>query len=223
LIKKKETKGALSMHKACAFVFLAVFCMTPLMAQDRDAEEPSEEPPVGSEWVEFIPTLYSKGDQTVNISIGAIFPTLFVGADGVLENNFKPNIGGGGAIGYTYFLSPHWYLGGEVGWVFAFTLGENLFSLAPFGIRFGYQFIAWRFEFPVGIMIGGAGQKYLNDYDYLGLIVKPTAAVFFRATPSFSFGINAEWWWVPQWPEDGWEYRVDGNFVQLTLSMRYHF
>ncbi|MDR1399478.1 MAG: hypothetical protein LBJ41_06125 [Treponema sp.] len=211
------------MRKALAFVFLAVFCMTPLMAQNGDAEEPSEEPPIGSDWVEFVPTLYSRGDQTVNISVGAIFPTLFVGANGVLENNFKPKIGGGGAIGYTYFLSPHWYLGGEVGWVFAFTLGENVFSIAPFGLRFGYQFIAWRFEFPVGLMVGGAGQKYLNEEDYFGLIVKPTAAVFFRATPSFSFGINAEWWWVPQWPESGWYKRVDGHFVQLTLSMRYHF
>jgi hypothetical protein len=107
--------------------------------------------------------------------------------------------------------------------MFAFTLGRNVFSLVPFGVRAGYQFMAGRFEFPLGLMIGGAGQKYLNEEDYFGLIVKPTASVFFRATSDFSFGLNAQWWWVPQWPKDNWDKRVDGNFIELTLSVRYHF
>jgi hypothetical protein len=72
-------------------------------------------------------------------------------------------------------------------------------------------------------MIGGAAQKYLNEEDYFGLIVKPSASAFFRASSDFSFGLNAQWWWVPQWPKDNWDKRVDGNFIELTLSVRYHF
>jgi hypothetical protein len=211
------------MRKAFAFVFFAAFCMAPLMAQNLEEEEPSEEPPIGSDWVEFMPTLYSRGDQTLGISVGVIFPAFFVGANGVIDNNFDPKVGGTGSIAYTYFLSSHWYVGGEVGGMFAFTLGRNVFSLVPFGVRAGYQFMAGRFEFPLGLMIGGAGQKYLSEEDYFGLIVKPSASVFFRASSDFSFGLNAQWWWVPQWPKDNWDKRTDGNFIELTLSVRYHF
>jgi hypothetical protein len=125
-----------------------------------------------------------------------------------------------GSLAFNYFLGPHLFLGGELGGMFAGTRGENMLYIVPFGIRVGYQFILKRFEFPLTLMVGGAPQKYL-DKGYFGLIVKPGAAGFFRFNPDWSFGLNANWWMVPEWPKNG--KNVLGNFLEITLSARYHF
>jgi hypothetical protein len=166
-------------------------------------------------------TMYARGDQTFTISVGVIFPTLFVGKEGVLTNNMNL-LGGAGSLAYTYFLTPHWYFGGELGFMFNGTLAENFLFIVPFGIRTGFQFALGRFEFPIGIMAGAAPQKYLNEKEFFGLIVKGSASAFFRATPDWSFGLNAVWWWVPEWtPEPAKD--VYGNFLELTVAARYHF
>jgi hypothetical protein len=69
-------------------------------------------------------------------------------------------------------------------------------------------------------MVGGAPQKYLEEGSF-GLIVTPGASVFWRYNPEWSFGLNGNWWWLPQWPKDGKD--VYGNFLELTLTARYHF
>jgi hypothetical protein len=166
-------------------------------------------------------TMYARGDQTFTISLGVIFPTLFVGEEGVLINNMNL-LGGTGSLAYTYFLSPHWYFGAELGFMFNGTLAKNFVYIVPFGIKTGFQFAVSRFEFPIGIMAGAAPQKYLNEKEFFGLIVKGSASAFFRATPDWSFGLNAVWWWVPEWtPEPAKD--VYGNFLELTVAARYHF
>jgi len=59
------------------------------------------------------------------------------------------------------------------------------------------------------------------------MYLKATASAFFRYNPNWSFGVNADWGWFPQWPkEDGKrapEKDVDAHFIGVTLSARYHF
>jgi hypothetical protein len=69
-------------------------------------------------------------------------------------------------------------------------------------------------------MVGLAPQRYLEK-GYFGLILKPGASIFWRFNPEWSFGFNTFWWFVPQWPKNG--NNSIGNFVELTLSARYHF
>jgi hypothetical protein len=104
--------------------------------------------------------------------------------------------------------------------MFASTLGENMLFMVPFGFRVGYQFVISRFEFPLSLLIGAAPTKYL-DQGYFGLIIKPGASGYFRFNSDWSFGLNTNWWMVPQWPKDG--ENVFGNFLEITLSARYHF
>jgi hypothetical protein len=91
--------------------------------------------------------------------------------------------------------------------------------IVPFGARIGYQFLFQRFEFPVSLMLGGAAQMYL-ERGYFGPIAKPAAAAYWRFSPDWSFGFNCAWWVVPQWPRN--RHTVYGNFVELTMSARYH-
>jgi hypothetical protein len=102
--------------------------------------------------------------------------------------------------------------------MFAQTLAKNYLFVVPIGLRAGYQFIAGRFEFPLSLMVGFAPQKYLED-GYFGFFMKPAVSAFWRFNPDWSFGVKTAWWWVPQWAEN----TVYGNFLEITLSARYHF
>jgi hypothetical protein len=165
-----------------------------------------------------MPSIYSAGDRTFCISAGMIFPTVFFDGSGKIEHNI--GFGGTGFLSFQYFLTSHIFIGGELGGMFTPTISENMFFMVPMGLRIGYQFVVGRFEFPLSIMIGGAPQSYIEEW-YFGLIIKPMASIFFRFFPDWSFGLNAAWWWTPQWPKSGENFY--GNFLELTLSAAYHF
>jgi hypothetical protein len=52
--------------------------------------------------------------------------------------------------------------------------------------------------------------------------MKGGGAVYFRFNSDWSFGINANWYWLPQWTNERSK-NVDGNIVDILLSARYHF
>jgi hypothetical protein len=105
--------------------------------------------------------------------------------------------------------------------MFASTLRENTLFIIPIGVRVGYQFILKRFEFPLALTLGLAPQRYL-DLGYAGFFMKPSVSAFFRFNPDWSFGLNSAWWWVPEWTREK-DKNVDGHFVDITISARYHF
>jgi hypothetical protein len=204
------------------FLMLLGVLLFPLAAQDSEEDEDNGddgevELPIDSDWPENPPELYSRGDKIFGISLGPLFPLFFTGDSGILPNNV--GIGGTLSLSYTYFLNSHLFLGGELGGMFASTKGKNNLFIVPMGFRLGYQFILRRFEFPLSVMIGVAPQKYMTDEGYFGFFVKPSASAFWRFNPDWSFGLNAAWWWVPQWADN----TAYGNFGELTLSARYHF
>ncbi|MCL2763035.1 MAG: leucine-rich repeat domain-containing protein [Treponema sp.] len=194
--------------------------------QDAEDSDYYEGFPLETDWEGYVPELYSKGDQVFIISFGVIFPTVFFNNGSVIDHNFDPPVGGSGSLGYSYFLGPHFYLGGEIGIKFNYTMGQNTIFLIPIGLRTGWQFLYRRFEFPLNLTVGIAPQRYLN-LGYAGLFVKGGASAFYRFNPDWSFGLNCDWNWYPQWPKDEGK-RVPskdmyGNIIGLTISARYHF
>jgi hypothetical protein len=233
------------MRKALALIFFLILCCFTgrgviLYAQgdappydesipdDNDSEDDSEEGSLaGPELDIYIPDKYAKGDQIVTVSLGAAFPVLFLNSNGdLIDHKFTPPVGGVLSLAYTYFLGPYLFVGGEIGFITAFTLSQNAVFIIPIGIRAGWQFVFRRFEFPVYLAIGIAPQKYL-DFGYFGMYLKGAAAGFFRYNPNWSFGLSVDWNWLPQWPMEN-EARVpnkdiNGNFLNVSLSARYHF
>jgi hypothetical protein len=207
------------------FLLLIVFLTVlgfPLAAQEEEnpgSQPGGGSPPIESDWDGYVPELYARGDKAFIITLGLLIPTVFAG-DAMEGNSRNIKLGGTGSLAFNYFLTSHLFLGGELGGMFAPTRGKNMLYIVPFGARFGYQFVVSRFEFPLTLMIGAAPQKYL-DKGYFGLIIKPGASVFFRFNPDWSFGLNTNWWMLPQWPKSG--KNVFGNFLEVTLSARYHF
>jgi len=190
---------------------------------DNDSEEGGQEQ---SNFDKYIPDLYSKGDQTVTISLGAFFPIVFLNNGKEIPHNFNPPVGGALSLAYTYFLGPYLFLGGEIGFLSAYTLAQNAVFIIPIGLRGGWQFVFRRFEFPLYAAIGIAPQKYL-DLGYFGMYLKGAASAYYRFNPNWSFGFSADWSWYPQWPmKEGkriWEKDIDANIISVTLSARYHF
>ncbi|MDR0411639.1 MAG: hypothetical protein LBH75_06665 [Treponema sp.] len=197
------------MYKATAF-FLMVFCLYPAFAQD-------DEIPI-EEWDVEAPSFYSSGEQNFAISLGIVVPLLFDGEAGRAANNVK--VGSTLSLAYNYYLAPHFFLGGEIGGMFAATIGENMLYVVPFGLRVGYEFVFKKFELPISLMFGAATQKYLET-DYFGFFLKPTVSFFFRFNPDWSFGINTAWWIVPEWVKES-RRNMTGHFFEITLSAKYH-
>jgi hypothetical protein len=223
------------MWKAFAILLLLGLCLFSghgvfLYAQEDDWEDDpgyEEGIPFESDWEDYRPDLYTRGDQTFTISLGAFFPTVFLNYEGKpIDHHFNPPIGMTGWLAYTYFFGPHFFLGGEAGFKTGSTLAKNMIFIFDIGVRTGFQFVFRRFEFPVTLTVGFAPQRYLN-LGYVGLFVKGGGSVYFRFNPDWSFGVNADWTWYPQWPMEGGKpaptKNVDANTINVTLSARYHF
>ena len=202
---------------AIFLVLFFIFCGLSLYAQEGayQEEEPDDSFPEAG-FDEIMTAEYSPGDRNFTVSVGVVTPLFFSGID---NNQHGLSVGGAGSLAFNYFITRRFFVGGELSGMFASTRGGNMLYIVPFGIRAGYQFIRQRFEFPVSLMIGAAPQQYLEK-DYFGLIVKPGVSAFWRYSPEWSFGVNGAWWFVPQWPENG--KNAFGNFLELTLSARYH-
>jgi len=203
--------------------FLLLFLLAgliPLAAQEEnpDTTQPGDENPA-IQWDTYVPDLYRAGDMIFGISAGLMVPTVFTGT-GMDGNSSNINLGGMLVLSYSYFFSPHWFFGGELQGMFAGTGGGNMIYMALFGPHLGYQFVLGRFEFPVQIMTGAAPQKYLEK-GYFGWVIKPGISGFYRYDADWSFGVNVQWWMLPQWPKNGRD--VFGNFLEISISARYHF
>ena len=199
------------------FILFLFFSGLSLYAQEgayQDEDPDGSFPETGFD--EIMTAEYSPGDRNFTVSFGVVIPLVFSGID---NNQHGLSVGGFGSLVFNYFITQRFFVGGELSGMFAGTRGGNMLYIVPFGIRAGYQFTYQRFEFPVSLMIGAAPQAYLEK-GYFGLFVKPGASAFWRYSPEWSFGVNGAWWFVPQWPENG--KNSLGNFLELTLSARYH-
>jgi hypothetical protein len=204
-----------------AALFFLFVCAFSLYAQ-----EGTEEPPLETEWARYVPTPYSRGDQTFGINLGLAFPLFYIDKeDGFVET--KMNLGGLASLSYNYYLGPRLFFGGELTGAFFSTIAKTNYFIVPLGLKIGYQFVHNRFEFPVSVLLGVAPQQYQST-SYFGFFAKPSVSGFFRITPDWSLGLTTALWWVPQWTSkkrDGYTGNVNihGFFLDTTIGVRYHF
>jgi hypothetical protein len=202
------------MRKAGILLLLLFTCLPFLLfAQEEDEEEP--------EWDYYYDDIHSRGDQTFIISLGTIFPTVFMNNGHKIAHKFSPPIGGTASLSYHYYFKPNIFFGGEAGGMFVPTLGGNTLYLILLGVKGGYQFNYRKFEFPVSLGLGVSWHRYLS-MGYFGPYLKFGGAAFYRFSNSWSFGINSNWYWLPEWTKVKSE-NVHGNMLDITLCARYHF
>ena len=221
------------MYKARIFSLLLIFLLFSghgLYSQEQDEEEPDYDNriPIETDWDGYLSDLYSRGDQTFTITAGTVFPIVFynVNERKTIEHNFSPPVGGAGSLAYTYFLSSNFFLGAEIGVMFNGTMAKNTIFFIPIGLRVGWQFVFRKFEFPLTLTIGIAPQTYMEN-EYAGLFIRGGFSTFYRTSPEWSFGINADWNWYPQRPQENRKRvpskDIDAHILGITISARYHF
>lgn len=191
-------------------IFCSFFLMTSMIfaqeAEDGDSEN-SEEKSVA------IGGMNESGDQYIKLGLIPTFPLNF---DGALH------VGGAGVIGYHRFLTNWIAVGIDVNFGYHPTVGSNIFTYIPVFAGVTVQPAYNKFEFPVTAEIGVALENYMNKNYFPGLVLKAEAGAYYRATPSWSFGANAAFTYMPQWYKDS-EYNDYGLFLGADVSARYHF
>ena len=201
------------MRKAGVIILILLLGITVILtAQEGD-------PSVEVDW-DYSTDLYAAGDQTFIISLGVVFPVAYFNNGSMLVNNFSP-VGGSGSLVLNYYLNSTFFIGGEISGFFIGTIAESTLFVIPIGFRAGMQFIAGSFEFPVNLTTGIVWHNYL-DYGYFGIYFKASGAVYYRALPQWSFGLTSDIGWYPEWTSSSSK-NVDGFFINLMVSARYHY
>jgi len=204
------------LHKTTALLLLLLIGFPVLLSAQEDGDDSDTD-----EWEGYFSELYSFGDQTFVISLGTIFPILFFNNRERIELNFSPSVGGVGTLNYNFYFHSRFFVGGEVSGMFIRTLRDHTLFIVPLGIKAGTQFIVNRFEFPISASFGMVWHSYL-DFGYYGIFLKGTASAYFRAINDWSFGLSTNWYWFPQRTENK-SNNVNGHFIDIMLSARYHF
>ena len=197
--------------------FIAICCTVFLFSTAVFSQEQDEDDDRFA--VEY--RMNEPGDQFINIGLMVTFPLNF-GGDFPRYREGQLSTGGAGTIGYHRFLTSWFAVGLDVSFGYNPTIGENMFTYVPFVFCFTVQPTIKKFEFPITMGIGAAVESYLNRTYFPGLTLKPEAGIFYRVTPSWSFGIKGNFMYLPQWYEDS-ENNDHGNFSSVVISARYHF
>lgn len=197
--------------------FIAICCTVFLFSTAVFSQEQDEDDDRFA--VEY--RMNEPGDQFINVGLMVTFPLNF-GGDFPLYREGQLSTGGAGTIGYHRFLTSWFAVGLDVSFGYNPTIGENMFTYVPFVFCFTVQPTIKKFEFPITMGIGAAVESYLNRTYFPGLTLKPEAGIFYRVTPSWSFGIKGNFMYLPQWYEDS-ENNDHGNFSSVVIAARYHF
>lgn len=161
----------------------------------------------------YVYTQNGFGDQCLKIDLGALFPLNF-------GNHLY--VGGTADLGYYYFLNSWMAIGGEVTATYNVSLGEKILVMLPVTLGFMFQPSVWKFEFPITVTAGVGYETWQNMNYFPSLAVKGSAGMYYRLTDSWSFGLNSQFMWIPQWFKDP-KKNVDGLFMTASLGARYHF
>ena len=197
------------MKRLFSIILLLLVSISFLTAQDTDNEEDPDD-----YYEDISYKANGAGDQYIKIALMGMFPLNF---------GDKLSTGGAAEIGYHRFVSEYFALGFDVQFGYNPTIGSNMFTYVPMTFTGTFQPYIGNFEFPLTFGIGAALESYLNRNYFPGLILKGQAGFFYRVAESWSFGVESEYMYMPQWYADHKEWNDYGLFLSAGLIARYHF
>ena len=197
------------MKRLFSIILLLLVSISFLTAQNTDNEETPDDYYEGISY-----KANGAGDQYIKIALMGMFPLNF---------GDKLSTGGAAEIGYHRFVSEYFALGFDVQFGYNPTIGSNMFTYVPMTFTGTFQPYIGNFEFPLTFGIGAALESYLNRNYFPGLILKGQAGFFYRVAESWSFGVESEYMYMPQWYADHKEWNDYGLFLSAGLIARYHF
>jgi hypothetical protein len=160
------------------------------------------------------------GEQTIGLSAGLHIPAFLLPVTGGGVGNLS--LGASFSFSYQYFVATGFGLGGNIAGSFNGTVGGQSVFVAPLGVTASYWWTKLPFEFSV---LGEAG-AYLMRYDGHGIIdpfAKVGGGAYWRATTSWSLGLQAYLWFVPEihYGSSSGLSQYSG-FVETSIAAVYH-
>ena len=193
------------MKRFISILISLILCTTALFSQVYDDDEEYDDG--------YVYEQNGAGDQFLKIDLGANFPLNF-------GDKLYPGIAA--SVGYYYFLTNHFAVGGDA--ILSYNLSIGKKPLVTIPVTFGavYQPYFGKFEFPFMLNIGFATVTCQQMMYFPALTVKASAGAFYRWSESWSFGLSTHGYWIPLWYKNK-DYNDNGFFASVDLSVRYHF
>ena len=204
--------------KIIALICFLLVMIVPMFAQEQ---EPSDDDYIGV-------VSYTKGEQIFSLNAGAIFPLFnlapFSDASLTLSETLSSvSPGVAGSIKWGTFISDNFFLGAELCGMFATTYNQTL-TMVPISFTAGYYFIKYPFEFPIYINAGFSLNTW-DEYFRVTGSIKPGAGAYWNFNGDWAFGLNLDYWFLPElyFSDTLADQSRIANFLQLSLSAVYHF
>ena len=205
-------------------VLIALAGLAPsVAAQDQEVADDAE----------LVAPRYGFGDSTLAMRLGIALPLFLLSTqavetppDGTPRRVLRPNlqaVAGTAAVNWNVYLDEAFTIGGELGGGLGVDINDALWYMVPILFRGAYVVSTPQMEIPIGAGIGAVVMR-LVDNTRVAFAVTPGASFLWRATPDWSFGVAAEYWfiWEPPWAEAS-DPHFFGNFASVTATAVYHF
>ncbi len=210
------------MKRFLAFLILLLTFSFALIAQESEipaeptqpenSEVPAESPkePEVQTDEDYVFQMNQPGDWFIKVSVNGGFPIQPSTMNFGLDLN----------LGFYYFFTDFFALGGDISFAYNPTVGEKVFYCIPFMSQAVFQYTIGKFEIPLFLGFGGAIERHNSNF-YFGMIIKPEIGLFYRLNPDWSLGATCGVSIMPQWYKNP-EYNYTGYILDAGISVRYH-
>jgi hypothetical protein len=183
---------------------------------------------IGLAFPAFSADYYDTGSQLFSFHVGVTVPAFsYFFSDGELdswmgEDGTGMGLGGYGSISYQVFSSSKSALGGEIGYDFNYSVGEELFTAIPFFAKWSYYPIQGAVDVPFSLGLGAAYISY-DEGSLLTMYAQLEGGVVWYPTDNWGFGINTGFWLIPElnYNEDLQDDNALFGMIPVTLSVTY--
>ena len=198
------------MKRFISILISLILCTTALFSQAYDDEDEYDDG--------YVYEQNGAGDRFIKFDFGANFPLNF---------NNKLYVGAAASVGFYYFLTNNLAVGGDIILGYNDSIGKKPLVSIPATAGIMYQPYIGKFEFPFMLNVGFANVTREQEVYFPALSAKATAGAFYRFSETWSFGLSAHGYWIPQFfllDKDTRGHKFDqGLFSTVGLSIRYHF
>ena len=173
------------------------------------------------------------GSNTFQIDLGLYVPLFSLNDNGsVFTPGANLTLGGAARLKWSAFLNSSLALGIDLSG--AFTGGPNsannntYFFIANIGPHITNFFRIGNFEFPLSFSPALNIMNYGTN-TYVGFSLRPGIGVYYDVTPSWSFGLNIQYWWCPEIFLNNSPNGLSpvnnryGNMLEISISALYSF
>jgi hypothetical protein len=226
--KPERENNRLKKPRIAALSALLLAILSFGLSAQETGKAPSVEPSpsLESKPIQAIRTL---GSQTFEIDLGLMVPLFSSDAAGTINPGGNLGLGGAGHIKWGAFVSQYLSFGVDLGGSLvtgpnSFTNGTS-FGLVNIGPHVTANFRLGNFQVPVFLSPAFSIMTY-STTTYLGFAVRPGVGLYYDVTPDWSFGLNLQYWWVPELyagPTPPVSQNRFGNFLEISVSALYSF